>query len=99
MANSTFSTSIYIYDPVLDGDVYTPVHVEYIYEREWPSTEYDPGEPELFEICSIVDKNTGIELTEEHIDMDMICEELEKEIRETLEDEKNFVEVYDDYEY
>ena len=95
----TFDTKIWIFNEVTDTDVLTPVHVEYNYEKEWPSTEYDPGEPELFEITSIVDKNTGIELTEEHIDVQMICEELEKEIRETLEDEKNFVDLDDDYEY
>jgi hypothetical protein len=96
---STFETSIYVFNETLDAEILTPVRVEYDYEPEWISTDCDPGEPELFEITRIVDKNTGKELTEDDIDTKMICEEIEKEIRDFFEDEKDFVEMYDDYEY
>jgi len=68
MSRSTFETNIYVYDAVRDTDVLTPVSVEYIYESEWPSSEDDPGEPEVFEICSIKNKNTGAEITEEDVE-------------------------------
>lgn len=83
----TFNTNIWVYNKQHDTDAKTPVCVRYNYEPEWPSNEWDPGEPELFEITSIVDVRTGVELTEEHIDVQMVCEELEKEIRASQGDD------------
>ena len=99
MSRSTFETNIYVYDAIRDTDVLTPVSVEYIYESEWPSSEDDPGEPEVFEICSIKNKNTGAEITEEDVDMEWTLEVLEKEIRGCWGDGDFFDEAYDDYEY
>ena len=84
---STFKTKVYVYDPTTEDGVYTEVDVEYIYQKEWPSTEYDPGEPELLEICSV--KVKDVELTEENCDIERVIEQVENNLRE----------YFDDYDY
>jgi hypothetical protein len=78
---NTFQTVIQFYDQLLDVEIETPVRVSYVYEAEWPATEYDPGEAEIFEIVSIVDMNTHQELSDSDIDFVVVCEEIEEEIR------------------
>jgi hypothetical protein len=87
---TTFKTSINVYNPVLDAEFETIVVVTYCHEIAVRPTLYDPGEAEVFDFISIVDAASGKELTENEIDMVVVCEELEAEIRAFYADQENF---------
>ena len=94
MFSSKFETTIDLYDEGTNTLTPIDVIVEFMYAKEQPSHEYDPGEPELFEISCIRDKTTGVEITRSQVGGEEVYNELEveleKEIRDFFDEQKNF---------